>query len=81
LPGKTGLLAEKELQTGAPMNTTLRIDAASGAEIANQAPTITSAIIEAEKSTTEAIFLTFVSRAARALSQYYRWLQRTDKPW
>ena len=25
--------------------------------------------------------LTFVSRAARALSQYYRWLQRTDKPW
>jgi hypothetical protein len=63
------------------MNTTLRIDPASGAEIANQAPTITSAIIEAEKSTTEAIFLTFVSRAARALSQYYRWLQRTDKPW
>jgi hypothetical protein len=23
----------------------------------------------------------FVSRAARALSQYYLWLQRTDKPW
>jgi hypothetical protein len=37
------------------MNTTLRIDAASEADAANQAPTITSAIIEAEKSTTEAI--------------------------
>ena len=23
----------------------------------------------------------FVSSAARALSQYYLWLQRTDKPW
>jgi hypothetical protein len=77
------------------MNTTLRIDTASGAEIANQAPTITSAIVEAEKSKVEACngretahcrkkslgSLTFVSRAARALSQYYRWLQRTDKPW
>jgi len=37
------------------MNTTLRIDAASGAEAANRAPTITSAIIKAERSTTEAI--------------------------
>ena len=37
------------------MNTTLRIDAASGAEAANQAPTITSVIIKAERSTTEAI--------------------------
>jgi hypothetical protein len=24
---------------------------------------------------------TFVARAARELSQYYIWLQRTDKPW
>jgi hypothetical protein len=39
----------------APMNTTLRIDTASGAEAANQAPTITSAIIKAEQSTKEAI--------------------------
>jgi hypothetical protein len=23
----------------------------------------------------------FVAHAARALSQYYLWLQRTDKPW
>jgi hypothetical protein len=23
----------------------------------------------------------FVARAGRALSQYYLWLQRTDKPW
>jgi len=37
------------------MNTTLRIDAASGAEAPNRAPTITSAIIKAERSTTEAI--------------------------
>jgi predicted RND superfamily exporter protein len=37
------------------MNTTLRIDTASGAEAANQAPTITSAIIKAEQSTKEAI--------------------------
>ena len=26
-------------------------------------------------------FIGFVSRAGRALSQYYLWLQRTDKPW
>ena len=37
------------------MNTTLRIDAVSEVDAANQAPTTTSAIIEAEKSTTEAI--------------------------
>jgi hypothetical protein len=37
------------------MNTTLRIDAASEAQIANQAPTIASAIIKAEQTTTEAI--------------------------
>jgi hypothetical protein len=37
------------------MNTTLRIDAASGADATNQAPTITSAIVEAEQSTKEAI--------------------------
>ena len=37
------------------MNTTLRIDAASGANAANQAPTITSAITKAEQSTKEAI--------------------------
>jgi len=37
------------------MNTTLRIGAASEEQIANQAPTITSAIIKAEQSTTEAI--------------------------
>ena len=37
------------------MNTTLRFDAASGAEAVNQAPTITSATITAEQSTTEAI--------------------------
>jgi hypothetical protein len=37
------------------MNTTLRIDAASGADAGNQVPAITSAIIEAEQSTTEAI--------------------------
>ena len=37
------------------MNTTLRIDAASGAVAANQAPTITSPTIEAEQSTKEAI--------------------------
>jgi hypothetical protein len=37
------------------MNTTFPLDAASGAEAANQAPTITSAIIEAEQTTTEAI--------------------------
>ena len=36
------------------MNTTLRFDAASGAEAVNEAPTTTSAIIEAEKRTTEA---------------------------
>jgi hypothetical protein len=38
------------------MNTTLSIDAASGAVAANQAPTITSAITKAEQSATEAIF-------------------------
>ena len=37
------------------MNTTLRIDAASETDAANQGPAITSAIVEAEKSTTEAI--------------------------
>jgi hypothetical protein len=37
------------------MNTTLRIDAANGANAGNQVPAITSAIIEAEQSTTEAI--------------------------
>ena len=37
------------------MNTTLRIDPASEADAANQALTISSAIIEAEQSTTEAI--------------------------
>jgi hypothetical protein len=37
------------------MNTTLRIDAASEADAANQAPTVTSAIVEAEQSTKEAI--------------------------
>jgi len=37
------------------MNTTLRIDTASGPEAANQAPTITSAIIKAEQSTKTAI--------------------------
>ena len=37
------------------MNTTLRIDAASGGKAANQAPTVTSAIIKAERSTKEAI--------------------------
>ena len=38
------------------MNTTLRIDAASGAAAANQAPTITSAITKAEDSAIEATF-------------------------
>jgi hypothetical protein len=37
------------------MNTTLRIDTASGAGAANQAPKITSAIIKAEQSTKDAI--------------------------
>jgi hypothetical protein len=37
------------------MNTTLRIDSAAGTESANQAPTVTSATIKAEQSTTEAI--------------------------
>ena len=37
------------------MNTTFPLDAASGAEAANQAPTIASAIIIPEQSTTEAI--------------------------
>ena len=37
------------------MNTTLRIDTACGVVTANQAPTITSAMIEAEQSTTEVI--------------------------
>ena len=37
------------------MNTTLRINTASGAEAATQTPTITSATITAEQSPTEAI--------------------------
>ena len=37
------------------MNTTLRIDTACGVVTANQAPTTTSAMIEAEQSTTEVI--------------------------
>jgi hypothetical protein len=37
------------------MNTTLRFDAASGAEGTNQVPTITSGVIEAQESTAEAI--------------------------
>jgi hypothetical protein len=37
------------------MNTILRIDAASETDAANQGPAITSAIVKAEKSTTEAI--------------------------
>ena len=37
------------------MNTTLRFDAASGAEAVNQTPTITSATITAEQTPTEAI--------------------------
>ena len=38
------------------MNTTFRIDAASEAEVANQAPMSISDVIEAEQTTTEAIF-------------------------
>jgi phage shock protein E len=55
LPGKAGLLPEKEQQTRATMNTSLRIDAAPGAGVANQAPMISSAIIKAEQSTKETV--------------------------
>ena len=53
------------------MNTTLRIDAASGADAGNQAPTITSAMIEAEQSTTEAIssWVQSLARLAPAILQ------------
>ena len=58
------------------MNTTLSIDATSGAAVVNQAPTITSAITKAEQSATEATFTWMRPslRLAAAIPQGVAWV-------
>jgi hypothetical protein len=57
------------------MNITSCIDAASGAEAANQAPTITSAIIKAERSTTEATISAIVEAERSTAEAISSWVQ------
>ena len=57
------------------MNTTLRFDAASRAEAVNQAPTITSATITAEQSTTEAITSAIIEAEQSTTEVISRWME------
>ena len=57
------------------MNTTLRIDAASGAEGTNQVPTITSGLIEAKQSTAEAITSAMIETEQSTTEVISSWLQ------
>ena len=61
------------------MNTTLRIDAASGVDAGNQAPTITSALIEAEQSTTEAISSAIVEAGQSTTEAISSWVQSSAR--
>ena len=62
------------------MNTTLRIDAASGADAGNQAPTITSAMIEAEQSTTEVISCSVIVEAGQSTTEaIFSWVQSSAR--
>ena len=61
------------------MNTTLRIDAASGADAGNQAPTITSAMIEAEQSTTEVISSAIVEAGQSTTEAISSWVQSSAR--
>lgn len=59
------------------MNTTLRIDTACGVVTANQAPTTTSAMIEAEQSTTEVISSAIVEAEKTTTEAISNWVQRS----
>ena len=61
------------------MNTALRIDAANGADGGNQAPTITSAVIEAEQSTTEVISSAIVEAGQSATEAISSWVQSSAR--
>ena len=61
------------------MNTTLRIDAASGADAGNQAPTITSAMIKAEQSTTEVISSAIVEAGQSTTEAISSWVQSSAR--
>ena len=61
------------------MNTTSRTDAASEAEAANQAPTITSAIIKAEQSTTEAIISAIIEAEQSTAEAISSWVQSSAR--
>lgn len=57
------------------MDTTSRTDAASEAEAAKQPPTITSAIIKAQQSTTEAIISAIIEAEQSAAEAISSWVQ------
>jgi hypothetical protein len=57
------------------MNTTLRFDGASETEAVSQAPTITSAIITAEQSTTEAITSAIIEAEQSTTEAISSWAQ------
>jgi hypothetical protein len=57
------------------MNTTLRIDAAGGAEGTNQVPTITSGLIKAKQSTAEAITSAMIEAEQSTTEAISSWLQ------
>ena len=61
------------------MNTILRLDAASGAEAENQAPTIISATINPEQRTTEAITSVIIEAEQSATEAISSWVQSSAR--
>lgn len=57
------------------MNTTFRIDAASEAEAANQAPMTISGVIEADRITTEAITSALIEAEQTTTEAIFSWME------